>query len=132
MDSIKYIGLDVHQATISVAVKDASGKLVIESVIETKAATILEFIQGIRGSLWVAFEEGTTAAWLYNLLNPHVAKVIVCDPRKNALLKTGNKNESRGCTEAERSAQECNRAQAAAFHLCESNVSGSVARAYAP
>src|SRR5215469_14930796 len=93
MDSRKYIGLDVHQATISVAVKDASGKLVMESVIETQAATILEFIRGIRGSLWVAFEEGTTAAWLYNVLNPQVAKVIVCDPRKNALLKTGNKND---------------------------------------
>jgi hypothetical protein len=31
--------------------------------------------------------------WLYDLLKPHVAKVIVCDPRKNALLKTGNKND---------------------------------------
>jgi hypothetical protein len=28
----KYIGLDVHQATISVAVMDASGKLVMESI----------------------------------------------------------------------------------------------------
>ena len=79
--------------SISVAVQDAAGKLVMESVIETKAATILEFIQGIRGSLLVAFEEGTSAAWLYDLLRPHVGKVIVCDPRKNALLKTGNKND---------------------------------------
>jgi len=30
---------------------------------------------------------------LYDLLKPHVVKVIVCDPRKNALLKTGNKND---------------------------------------
>ena len=93
MDSRKYIGMDVHQASISFAVRDSAGKLVMESVIETKAATILEFIQGIRGSLWVAFEEGTSAAWLYDLLKPYVAKVIVCDPRKNALLKTGNKND---------------------------------------
>ena len=93
MDSRKYIGMDVHQASISIAVRDANGKLVMESVIETKAATILECIQGIRGNLWVAFEEGTSAAWLYDLLKPHVAQVIVCDPRKNALLKTGNKND---------------------------------------
>ena len=26
-------------------------------------------------------------AWLYDLLTPHVTKVVVCDPRKNALLK---------------------------------------------
>jgi hypothetical protein len=65
----------------------------MECIIETKAATVLEFIQGLRGSLWVTFEEGTSAAWLYGLLKPHVAKVIVCDPRKNALLKAGNKND---------------------------------------
>ncbi len=93
MDNRKYIGMDVHQASISVAVTDAGGKLVMESVIETKAATILEFLQGLRGSLWVTFEEGTSAGWLYDLLKPRVAKVMVCNPRKNALLKAGNKND---------------------------------------
>jgi hypothetical protein len=43
MNSEKYIGLDVHQATISVAVLDHTGKLVMECILETKAATILEF-----------------------------------------------------------------------------------------
>src|SRR2546429_3621585 len=93
MDCKKYIGMDVHQASISIAVRDATGKVLAESVIETKAATILAFIRGIRGSLWITFEEGTSAAWLYDLLKPHVTKVIVCDPRKNALLKTGNKSD---------------------------------------
>ncbi len=93
MDNRKYIGMDVHQASISIAVRDAAGKVPMECIIETKAASILEFIQGLRGSLWVKFEEGTSAAWLYDLLKPHVAKVVVCDPRKNALLKAGNKND---------------------------------------
>ena len=91
MNSKKYVGMDVHQTTISVAVRDSSGKLIMESIIETKAATILEFIGGLNGSLSVTFEEGTGASWLYD--KPHVAKLIVCDPRKNALLKGGNKND---------------------------------------
>ena len=62
----------------------------MESIIQTKASTVLEFIQGLRGDLWVAFEEGLSAEWLYDLLKPHVARVVVCDPRKNALLKAGN------------------------------------------
>ena len=33
MNSEKYIGLDVHQATISVAVLDSTGKLVMESIL---------------------------------------------------------------------------------------------------
>ena len=46
VNSEKYIGLDVHQATISVAVMDPMGKVVMESILETKAATILEFFAG--------------------------------------------------------------------------------------
>ena len=71
MNSEKYIGLDVHQATISVAVLDCAGKVVMECILETKAATILEFFAGLRGTLSVTFEEGTWSAWLYDLLNPH-------------------------------------------------------------
>src|SRR5256885_16258816 len=93
MSSEKYIGLDVHQATISVAVLDSRGKLVMESIVETKAATILDFFAGLRGTLSVTFEEGTWAAWLYDLLKPHVDKLVVCNPRKNALLKDGNKSD---------------------------------------
>ncbi len=62
MDNVKYIGLDVHQATISVAVLDSAGKLVMESILKTKAVTVLEFIQGLRGNVSVTFEEGTSAA----------------------------------------------------------------------
>src|ERR1700723_585211 len=93
MESKKYIGMDVHQASISIAVRDDAGKLVMGSVIETKAGTILGLIRGLRGSLCVTFEEGTSAAWLYELVKPHVAQAVVCDPRKNALLKVGNKND---------------------------------------
>jgi len=93
MDSTKYIGMDLHQATISVAVMNSAGKLTMESVIETNATTILQFIRGLRGTLHVTFEEGTCAAWLYDLVVPHVNKVVVCDPRKNALLRAGNKND---------------------------------------
>jgi transposase len=93
MNSEKYIGLDVHQATIAIAVMDSTGKVVMESILETKASTILGFCAGLRGTLSVTFEEGTWAAWLYDVLKPHVAKLVVCNPRKNALLKDGNKSD---------------------------------------
>ena len=93
MSQEKYIGLDVHQATISAAVMDAQGKLLMECVLETKASTIVEFIQGLQGTLSLTFEEGTWAAWLHDLLKPHVSRLVVCDPRKAALLKEGNKSD---------------------------------------
>src|SRR4030081_3641836 len=93
MDSEKYIGLDVHQATIVVAVMDSTGKLVMESILETEAATILQFFAGLGGTLSVTFEEGTWSAWLHELLNPTGDKRVVSKPRKNALLKDGNKSD---------------------------------------
>jgi transposase len=93
MTSVKYIGMDVHKETISLAVMNSAGKLLMESVIETKASTILEFFAGLRGDLRVTFEEGTWAAWLYDLLQAHVTEIVVCNPRKNALLKDGNKSD---------------------------------------
>src|SRR5258706_14776607 len=93
MNDAKYIGMDVHTATISAAVRDSNGNLVMEATLETKAETILEFVHGLRGSLQVSFEEGTCAAWLHDLLKPHVTEVLVCDSRKNALLGVGNKND---------------------------------------
>jgi transposase len=93
MDSVKYIGMDVHKETISIAVRNSSGKLVMECVIETKASTILQFFQGLSGRLQVTFEEGTWAAWLYDLLKPHVTELVVCNPRRNALLKEGSKSD---------------------------------------
>jgi hypothetical protein len=53
----------------------------------------LGFIRGLRGNLYVTFEEGTSAAWLYDLVKPHVAQAVVCDPRKSVLLKVGNNND---------------------------------------
>jgi transposase len=94
MDSIKYVGLDVHQSTISVAVLDADGKLVMQCVLATQARAIVDFFHGLRGTVQVTFEEGTHAAWLYDLLVRRVAKLVVCNPRKNALLKAGNKSDA--------------------------------------
>src|SRR5271169_1501947 len=93
MTSTKYIGMDVHKESISIAVMNAVGKIVMECVIETKASMILQFIDGLRGDLQVTFEEGTWAAWLYDLLKPHVTKIVVCNPRRNALLKEGSKSD---------------------------------------
>ena len=87
MISTRYIGMDVHKESIAIAVMNAVGKVVMESVIETKASMILQFIDGLRGDLQVTFEEGTSAAWLYDLLKPHDTKLVVCDPRKNKSMR---------------------------------------------
>jgi transposase len=91
MNDIKYIGIDVHQATSVFSIIDSKGKFLGEAVLETKPTTIVDFLKGQRGTLCVTFEEGTYSNWLYDVIEPHVAKLIVCDPRKNKL--DGNKSD---------------------------------------
>jgi hypothetical protein len=82
MRSIKYIGMDVHTESISIAVRNSVGKLVMGCVIEAKASTLVQFLDGLRGDLRVTFEEGSWATWLYDLLRPNVTEVRVCNTPK--------------------------------------------------
>jgi hypothetical protein len=60
MSGENYIGMDIHQATISVAVMRFPGQGHHGIHLETKASTILDFFAGLRGTLSVTFEEGTS------------------------------------------------------------------------
>jgi transposase len=87
----KYVGLDVHQATTVAAVREESGRVIARSIIPTEATALVEFFRGMRGTIHVAFEEGTQAQWLYDLLVPVVSEVIVCDRRGEP--QRGNKGD---------------------------------------
>lgn len=102
MESVRYVGLDVHRDTIAVAVLEESGKLVMQSILPTHGAALVDLVRGLRGNVHLTFEEGTQSAWLHDLLARQVARVVVCDPRQNALLKTGNKSD---CIDARKLAE---------------------------
>ncbi len=89
MNTLKYIGMDVHKAMTVIVVLNREGKKLAEAIVETKSTSILDFIRSQRGTIHVAIEESTQAAWLYDLIKPFVAHVVVCDPRK--IIKQGNK-----------------------------------------
>lgn len=93
MGKDQYVGLDVHQASIVCAVHNSTGKCVARSIIETKATTVREYLRGLSGTLHVTFEEGTQAAWLYEIVRPLCSELIVCNPRRNHLLKEGSKSD---------------------------------------
>ena len=94
MEDIKYIAFDVHQVTTVISVLNATGREVNTAILPTQAQPLIGFLEGLRGTLYLTFEEGTYAAWLYDLLVDRVAQLIVCDPRHNALLKEGNKTDA--------------------------------------
>ena len=65
LDGVKYIGMDIHEEAISIAVLNSSGKLVMECTIETMASTILQFFQGLSSNLYATFEAIPPLTYLY-------------------------------------------------------------------
>jgi hypothetical protein len=101
--STKYVALDVHQATTVASVRTEGGRVIARSILPTDASPITEFFRGMRGSIHVAFEEGTQAQWLHDLLVPLADRVIVCDRRGER--RRGNKADKVDADELSRRLQ---------------------------
>jgi transposase len=79
--AIQYLALDVHQATVAATLRDANGGIVMRSTVRTEAQAILGLVRGASKRVHVVFEEGTQAQWLYDLIQPHAERVMVCNVR---------------------------------------------------
>lgn len=89
----RYIGLDVHEATTSICVRDRAGGIIEETVIPTTAAAMRRFFPRRRSTWCIAYEESTLAQWLYELLLKRVGRITVCNPRYHRLIGSGEKND---------------------------------------
>ncbi len=86
----RYIGLDAHSQTCTVAVMGPSGKRLREKVLETNAKLLVEFVRDVPRPRHLCMEEGALSEWLYEVIEPHVDELVVVQPAK----RSGNKNDS--------------------------------------
>ena len=87
----KYVALDVHQATTLASVRAETGQVIARTILPTEGRALTEFFRGMRGAVHVAFEEGTQAQWLHDLVVPLVHRVVVCD--RHGERRHGNKGD---------------------------------------
>jgi len=73
----RYIGIDVHAKSCTVAVVDPKGKRVGHHVLETNGKALIGCLRSIAGTCHLCIEEGTQSAWLYEILSPHVDDMTV-------------------------------------------------------
>ena len=73
----RYIGLDVHAASCTIAVISEHGKRWKDVPVETNGRALVEAIRAIGSDKHLIFEEGTQSAWLYEVLSPHVEEIVV-------------------------------------------------------
>jgi len=79
----RYVGLDGHAQTCTLAVAGSSGRRLSSRVVETNGRALVDAIREIPGEVHLCLEEGTQSAWLYELLSPHVAELVVTVPERN-------------------------------------------------
>ncbi|MBN2717205.1 MAG: hypothetical protein JXX14_15235, partial [Deltaproteobacteria bacterium] len=85
----RYIGLDVHSASCTAGVLSVKGKRLKSEVLETNGEALIGFLKTIPGDRHLIIEEGTHAAWLHEILTPHVFELVVIGVPKNK----GQKND---------------------------------------
>ena len=87
----RYVGLDAHAKTCTLAVMSPSGKRLRSMVVETNGRGLVDAVREIRGKVHLCLEEGTQSAWLHEILSPHTAELVVTVPEK----KRGSKDDLR-------------------------------------
>ncbi len=86
----RYLGIDVHSKSSTIHVMSAAGKKVRQDVVETNGEALVGYLAQIPGQLHVCLEEGEWSAWLHEILEPHVAEMVVEQPQK----RTGSKSDA--------------------------------------
>jgi hypothetical protein len=73
----RYIGLDVHAASCTLAAISQTGKRLQNSPVEANGEALVEAIWMIPVRRGLVFEEGPQSAWLYETLCPHLDEMVV-------------------------------------------------------
>ena len=73
----RYIGMDVHAASCTLAVISEKGRKLKDFPVETNGQALVEAIRRIPGHKHLVMEEGLQSAWLYEILIPHVDELVV-------------------------------------------------------
>jgi transposase len=92
--AISYIGADVDSKMTNLAV-ERNGKIVLEVCVPTTIPSLVAVLESIPRPRKLAFEEGPMAHWLARNLKPFVDELVVCDPRRNALINKDGDSDDR-------------------------------------
>ena len=87
MQTMYYIGLDVHKRTISYCVKDGSGMIHAEGTIPATRLDLDRWMKTLPQP-WTAAKATAFTGWIYDHLQPHAAALKVAHPlmRTNSSL----------------------------------------------
>jgi len=100
MESIYYIGLDVHKKSIAYCIKDVTGGVVCQGMVQAERRALQQWLVDLPGS-WVGAMEATMfTGWIYDFLKPHAVELKVAHPAMLKAITAAKKKNDR--TDAEK------------------------------
>lgn len=86
--------LDVHSQFCEYGASTPGGRMVDRGRVPTALPTLRQLVQSLRRPRRVVLEEGPMSGWIYRGLRSVADEIVVCDPRRNALIaKDGDKDD---------------------------------------
>ena len=86
MQTMYYIGLDVHKRTISYCVKDGSGAIHAEGTIPATRFDLDRWMKTLPQPWTAAMEATVFTGWIHDHLLPHAAALKVAHPADAAAI----------------------------------------------
>src|ERR1700719_2445495 len=95
MQTMYYIGLDVHKKKISYCVKDGSGHIHAEGAIPAARSDLDRWMKTLPAPWTAAMEATIFTGWIYDHLKPHAAALKVAHPLMLRAIAAAKKKNDR-------------------------------------
>ncbi len=99
METIYYIGLDVHKKSIAYCIKSVTGKVIRRGVISADRKTLRQWLAELPGPWLGAMEATLFTGWIYDFLKPHAVELKVAHPAMLQAITAAKKKNDRDYAE---------------------------------
>ena len=99
MESIHYIGLDVHKKTIVYCIKTIAGETVGQGTVSSSRPALREWLAELPGPWMGAMEATMFTGWIYDFLKPYAVEIKVAHPEMLKAITAAKKKNDRADSE---------------------------------
>jgi transposase len=94
MESMHYIGLDIHKKIIAFCIKTWSGTMIKQGTIPATRKSLSDWMEKLPQPWTAAMEATLFTGWIYDYLQPHGYKIMVAHPEMlKAITAAKKKND---------------------------------------
>ena len=95
MESIHYIGLDVHKKTSAYCIKTINGKIVRQGIVGAERKALRQWVAELPNPWMGALEATIFTGWIYDFLKPHTVELKVAHPAMLKAITAAKKKNDR-------------------------------------